>query len=368
MRKTATCAGVCVCLFFVWAAAAQEDEGAKVEQFKIKLSDLKHQVKEMSRSGEELNGLKETIYDETDTEKQMELVTRYLDKRLDAVKVGRAVLQGLDEAITSGKNLKMLPDRPDVARVLNTYTEEFKGVLEDMKLLSMEANELFPEENAEGNPLLKAGEEIQAVFSEVIKEMNVTGWLTDEGKVDTKEFFENLKKMRYAVALHLQTSKFDYRINEQYLKSAELKQRYADLLKGAFEGMDMGDYLMDGVMNADELQAWTFQLGNMLDQIKLPSLDLLKNNAKRQQFMAALKERPKNQKVGETWYFYHRGKDRYYHFKKGTPGRIWAPFDYTKNTGRYVQYNGEDQKWYSHDPSYEDGPVEIFPDEEIQSE
>jgi len=41
------------------------------------------------------------------------------------------------------------------------------------------------------------------------------------------------------------------------------------------------------------VQAWTFQLRNMLDQINLPSLDLLKDNAKRQQSMESLKERSK---------------------------------------------------------------------------
>jgi len=364
MKKMAILIACCLCLLATWAAWA-EDNGAEIEQFKIKLTKIKDGVKKMSTGSQEMADLKDQMAEEADTNKQMKLVTQYLERRLDIIKGAMAVRDGLNEAIVEGKDMKMVPDRPDVAQVLNTYTAELTGVIEDMKTLNFEAQELFPGEGAEDNPLLQAGKETQEALSEVIEQLNVTGWLSEDGQVDTKEFFENLQKLRYAVGLHIATSKIDYRMHEQYLKSAKLKTKYAELLGNAFGGMSLDVYLLEGVGGADELAGQAAQLGNMLDQIKLPSLDLLKDSAKRKKFLKDLKDRPKNYKVGNQSYFYHRGKDRYYFFKKGVSGRIWAPYDYKKLTGRYVKLNADDGNWYSHHPDYGDEPVRVYPDDEL---
>ena len=367
MRRLAVVLGVLAVAGVPSSAWSQgDDEGAKVEQFKIKLSRIKTSVQQMSKSGEALTALKDEIAEAAgEPGKQTTVVEKYLGQRLETIKLGRNVIAALNEAIASGQGLKMLPDRPDVAVVLNTYAEDFKGVIEDMRLLEMEGQELFKDtEGAEGNPMLAVGEEMTQILGELLKDLNQNALFGGDGKIDTKRFFEDLKKLRYAVKLHWNKSLVDYKLHSMYFKAASLKSKYADMLNSVFKGMDLGPYLMEGVMDAQEMQGEAALLSNMLDSIKLPSLDLLKNSEKRAKFIKELKERPKNCKVGDTWFYYHRKKDRYYYFEKGQPGRVWAPMDYTKGTGRYVRRSSTDGKWYSHDPSYPE-PVEVFPDEEM---
>ena len=348
----------------VWGQ--EDDEGAKVEQFKIKLSQIKQSVQRMSQSGEALTDLKDEIAQAAgDPATQTRFVGTYLEKRLESIKLGREVIAALSEAIASGQGLEMLPDRPDVAEVLNTYVEDFKGVIEDMRLLEVEGEELFKDaEGAEGNPVLAVSGEMTRILGELMKDFNQKALFGGEGKIDTERFFEDLKKLRYAVKLHWNKSLVDYKLHSMYFKAASLKGKYADMLNTVFKGMDLGPYLLEGVMDAQEMQGEAALLGNMLDSIKLPSLELLTSSEKREKFLKDLSERPKNYKVGDTWHYYHRKRDRYYYFEKGRAGQIWAPMDYAKGSGRYVRRSAADGKWYSHDPSYPE-PVEVFPDEEM---
>jgi len=323
---------------------------SKLEDFRVKVQGVGTGIKTSFTRAKELVELRDKIIETRSDTDRVNLLKTYLSKRLESVKQTRQTLQDLEAAITE-LSAEDFPDSTNQAAVVKTYFQDCESLLQDLDLIELQAREIKSEKDSDENMYVAAVHEVRKSMADAVHQMGQMTDLAGQGpKKD--ELLQFLKIVRVGLATRQQLQLFDYTATAAAHKMLYLQDQYRKLHEEVFTGLSATQYMEDLAYSMDEIGAWTAILTRLLEVPPVP----ITESAEWERAIKRLQQRPKPFIANGIKYRYDRQQQRYWCLVPGRAARAWAPFDDVTNTGRYVRFDEETKKWFSHHPVYAGKP------------
>jgi hypothetical protein len=344
-------------------------QAGPIEKLTLEMERFRSALDASAERGNEAGKLREQLL-AAESNKRLPIYEKYLEARLDEIRSNRELLKQLEgliveaEGLSDGDALKD-GERVSLDKIMSGYHADMKQYVADLEPLRADLEQLAKNAPSDTAEALSEYQEAMTVVIDSLEESVKRFEMPQQnGKtVGLQDLTVPLKIIQTFLSGRQTIEMIDYKMTLASSKMHEFTGKMDKLYDAAFGSARPDATLEQFGRHGIDVSIWIDTMAEMIKGHDMGKFRELHQPARIKAANARVAEyristRPYS--VDGVRYFYSSTEDRWFWLENGK--RLWAPYDWEKQTGRYVRR--QDTAWVSAHPDYQ-LPEIVYPDEEL---